>query len=146
MSETTTIQESAAEKPGEPHGHRSEDTTLSEYLESLLVTVLLALFATTFVLQAFKIPSPSMESTLLVGDHLLVNTIRSSKSSAPTTLARSVSKRRGHSGDRCPRRIEYMPSKLSLRSRRAKTGESKTGSSSLLPTDSLARDAGSTFR
>src|SRR6201987_3126313 len=73
MSETTTIQESAAEKPAEPQGHRSEDTTLSEYLESLLVTVLLALFATTFVLQAFKIPSPSMESTLLVGDHLLVN-------------------------------------------------------------------------
>jgi signal peptidase I len=50
-----------------------DDTTLSEYLESLLVTVLLALFATTFILQAFKIPSPSMETTLLVGDHLLVN-------------------------------------------------------------------------
>src|SRR5271170_5442674 len=73
MSETTTIQESAAEEPAQPQGHHSEDTTLSEYLESLLVTVLLALFATTFVLQAFKIPSPSMESTLLVGDHLLVN-------------------------------------------------------------------------
>jgi signal peptidase I len=53
--------------------HRHDDTTLSEYLESLLVTVLLALFATTFILQAFKIPSPSMETTLLVGDHLLVN-------------------------------------------------------------------------
>jgi hypothetical protein len=51
----------------------NDDTTLSEYLESLLVTVLLALFATTFILQAFKIPSPSMETTLLVGDHLLVN-------------------------------------------------------------------------
>jgi signal peptidase I len=46
---------------------------LREYLESLLVTVLLALFGTTFVVQAFKIPSPSMEGTLLVGDHLLVN-------------------------------------------------------------------------
>ncbi len=46
---------------------------LAEYAESLLVTVLLALFATTFVLQAFKIPTPSMEPTLLVGDHLLVN-------------------------------------------------------------------------
>src|SRR5580698_2605341 len=53
--------------------HHDDDTTLSEYLESLLVTVLLALFATTFILQAFKIPSPSMETTLLVGDHLLVN-------------------------------------------------------------------------
>ncbi len=48
-------------------------TTLSEYLESLLVTVILALFGTSFVVQAFKIPSASMETTLLIGDHLLVN-------------------------------------------------------------------------
>src|ERR1700720_4842025 len=73
MPETTTAQQPIAEAPAQPQGHRGEDTTLSEYLESLLVTVLLALFATTFILQAFKIPSPSMESTLLVGDHLLVN-------------------------------------------------------------------------
>jgi signal peptidase I len=73
MAETTITQEPVAEEPAQPSGHRGEDTTLSEYLESLLVTVLLALFATTFILQAFKIPSPSMESTLLVGDHLLVN-------------------------------------------------------------------------
>ncbi len=47
--------------------------SLREYIESLLVTVILALFGTSFVVQAFKIPSPSMEQTLLVGDHLLVN-------------------------------------------------------------------------
>src|SRR5579872_3371959 len=52
---------------------RGDRTTLSEYIESLLVTVILALFGTTFVVQAFKIPSQSMENTLLVGDHLLVN-------------------------------------------------------------------------
>jgi signal peptidase I len=50
-----------------------EHTTLREYAESLLVTVILALFGTSFVVQAFKIPSQSMEQTLLVGDHLLVN-------------------------------------------------------------------------
>ena len=48
MSETTTAQQPIAEAPAQPQGHRGEDTTLSEYLESLLVTVLLALFATTF--------------------------------------------------------------------------------------------------
>lgn len=57
---------------GDAHTHANE-TTLSEYLESLLVTVILALFGTSFVVQAFKIPSQSMEHTLLVGDHLLVN-------------------------------------------------------------------------
>src|SRR5450631_3253572 len=73
MAETTITQEPVAEEPAQPKGHRGEDTTISEYLESLLVTVILALFGTRFVVQAFKIPSPSMESTLLVGDHLLVN-------------------------------------------------------------------------
>ena len=48
-------------------------STFVEYAESFLVTVLLALFGTTFVVQAFKIPSQSMEPALLVGDHLLVN-------------------------------------------------------------------------
>ena len=47
--------------------------TFREYAESLLVTVILALFGTTFLVQAFKIPSSSMERTLLVGDHLLVS-------------------------------------------------------------------------
>ena len=35
--------------------------------------MLLALFGTTFIVQAFKIPSPSMEPTLLIGDHVFVN-------------------------------------------------------------------------
>src|ERR1700674_2147252 len=66
----TEIEEQAPEKKQE---HRAEQTTISEYLESLLVTVILALFGTSFIVQAFKIPSASMEGTLLVGDHLLVN-------------------------------------------------------------------------
>jgi len=66
----TQIEEQAQEKKQE---HPAHQTTISEYLESLLVTVILALFGTSFVVQAFKIPSASMESTLLIGDHLLVN-------------------------------------------------------------------------
>lgn len=47
--------------------------TLFEALASLLRTVVVALFALTFVLQPFLIPSESMEHTLLVGDFLLFN-------------------------------------------------------------------------
>jgi signal peptidase I len=48
-------------------------STLREYFESLCVAVILALFVRTFVVQAFKIPTGSMENNLLIGDHLLVN-------------------------------------------------------------------------
>jgi signal peptidase I len=48
-------------------------STVREYFESILVAVILALFIRTFVVQAFKIPTGSMEPNLLVGDHLLVN-------------------------------------------------------------------------
>ena len=48
-------------------------STAREYFESLVITVILALFGTTFIVQAFKIPTESMEDNLLVGDHLLVN-------------------------------------------------------------------------
>jgi signal peptidase I len=44
-----------------------------EYFESLVIAVVLALFIRTFVVQAFKIPTGSMEQNLLIGDHLLVN-------------------------------------------------------------------------
>lgn len=68
--EAAPLPEAAAAEAAAPAKRR---TGTREYIESLLVTVLLALFGTTFVVQAFKIPSHSMEPTLLVGDHLLVN-------------------------------------------------------------------------
>ena len=46
---------------------------IKEYLEPIVIAVLIALFIRTFVVQAFKIPSSSMEPTLLVGDYILVN-------------------------------------------------------------------------
>jgi len=59
-------------------GARSADvgykkSTLREYFESICIAVILALFIRTFVVQAFKIPTGSMENNLLIGDHLLVN-------------------------------------------------------------------------
>jgi signal peptidase I len=57
MAETTSFQKS----------------TVREYFESIVVAVILALFIRTFAVQAFKIPTGSMEPNLLVGDHLLVN-------------------------------------------------------------------------
>jgi len=44
-----------------------------EYFEALLIAIVFATFARTFVVQAFKIPSGSMEENLLIGDHILVN-------------------------------------------------------------------------
>lgn len=47
--------------------------TIREYIDTLVIAIILALFIRTFVVQAFKIPSGSMIPTLLIGDHILVN-------------------------------------------------------------------------
>src|SRR5512133_1144310 len=59
--------EPAAEKPFR------KKHIIREYAESILIAALLALVIRTFIVQAFKIPSGSMEDTLAIGDHLLVN-------------------------------------------------------------------------
>src|SRR3954454_4563788 len=51
----------------------AEKSLLREYLEALLIAVIFATFARTWIVQAFKIPSGSMEKNLLIGDHILVN-------------------------------------------------------------------------
>ena len=48
-------------------------TWLREYFESAVVTVIMALFGMTFVVQAVKVPTGSMQNTITIGDHLLVN-------------------------------------------------------------------------
>ena len=55
--------------------HRTTgDWTMS--VQSLLATVVIAVFVITFIVQAFQIPSESMENTLLIGDYLLVDKFR----------------------------------------------------------------------
>jgi signal peptidase I len=46
---------------------------IREYAEAFATAIILALIIRAFIIQAFKIPSGSMEPTLLVGDHILVN-------------------------------------------------------------------------
>jgi signal peptidase I len=64
------------------HGHPTEPETQPkgppksvwrEYFESAVVTVVMALFGMTFVVQAVKVPTGSMQNTITIGDHLLVN-------------------------------------------------------------------------
>ncbi len=50
-----------------------QKSTTREYFESIVIAVILALFVRTWVVQAFKIPTGSMEQNLLIGDHLVVN-------------------------------------------------------------------------
>ena len=44
-----------------------------DYFEAAIVAVMLALFVRTFLFEAFKIPTPSMERSLMVGDHIIVD-------------------------------------------------------------------------
>jgi len=48
----------------------------SSSAQSLLTTIIIAVFVITFIVQAFQIPSESMENTLLIGDYLLVDKVR----------------------------------------------------------------------
>ncbi len=52
---------------------KGKKSVAREYFEAILLAVVLALFLRTLVIQAFRIPSASMEDTLLVGDFLLAN-------------------------------------------------------------------------
>ncbi|HEY0873227.1 MAG TPA: signal peptidase I [Vicinamibacterales bacterium] len=63
-------------------------STVREYFETIVIAVTLALFVRTWVVQAFKIPTGSMENNLLIGDHLLVNKFVFGP--APTALEKAI--------------------------------------------------------
>ena len=65
-----------------PSLHRVVFPHLLDTLRSFLSVIVIALFVLTFIVQPFRIPSESMERTLLVGDFLLVNKIAESPSGA----------------------------------------------------------------
>src|SRR5688500_2113823 len=61
----------AAEPETKPKG--PPKSVFREYFESAVVTVIMALFGMTFIVQAVKVPTGSMQNTITIGDHLLVN-------------------------------------------------------------------------
>lgn len=63
QAETSPLQPEPLKKKG----------LIREYAESIVIAVLLALVIRSYLVQAFKIPSGSMEDTLAIGDHLLVS-------------------------------------------------------------------------
>jgi len=62
------IKEETEKKPLGP-----PKSIVREYFESFVVTLIMALFGMTFILQAVTVPTGSMQNTILVGDYLLVN-------------------------------------------------------------------------
>jgi signal peptidase I len=59
--------------PPPVHEQGPPKTVWREYFESAVVTVIMALFGMTFIVQAVKVPTGSMQNTITIGDHLLVN-------------------------------------------------------------------------
>jgi signal peptidase I len=61
------------QSPAPPAPAETQKSAAREYSEAFGVALLLAIILRTFFIQAYKIPSGSMEPTLLVGDHIIVN-------------------------------------------------------------------------
>jgi signal peptidase I len=66
--------ESLAPYSGETEQPRGSE--LREWSEAIFIAFILAIVLRTFLIQAYKIPSGSMEPTLAIGDHIMVNKIR----------------------------------------------------------------------
>jgi signal peptidase I len=69
------VAKAIADPKDSPSSKPPEETPI-EFLASLASVLVTGLFIITFVLQAFEIPSGSMENTLLIGDHVFVNRIQ----------------------------------------------------------------------
>lgn len=77
MSEASQVAEQsvAQSEVSRPSTGRHKDGGILASVQWLAGTMVIAIFAITFALQAFQIPSQSMENTLLIGDYLLVDKV-----------------------------------------------------------------------
>jgi signal peptidase I len=77
--EATETNYKAETAPDQPRREARRDqqgppkSTLREYFESAVVTLIMAVFGMTFIVQAVKVPTGSMKDTIWIQDHLLVN-------------------------------------------------------------------------
>src|ERR1039457_6340382 len=67
--------ELAIEKEETQQPETPKETT-AEFVASIASVLVIGLFIITFCMQAFEIPTSSMESTLLIGDHVFVDRVR----------------------------------------------------------------------
>jgi signal peptidase I len=70
-----TVSSATGDVPRQATRRRRRGSGLPESVQSLAATVVIAIFVITFAVQAFQIPSESMENTLLIGDYLLVDKV-----------------------------------------------------------------------
>ena len=63
------------DKAAEPENPSKPKETTAEFIQSIAALLAVGLFIITFCLQAFEIPSSSMENTLLIGDHVFVDRV-----------------------------------------------------------------------
>lgn len=76
MSRSKSKRKNAPAKPASPPPAKKHKPLSENFIRVWAPTLVAALFIITFNVQAFEIPSSSMEKTLLIGDHLLVDRIR----------------------------------------------------------------------
>ena len=74
MVATKKIEKRAPDKT-QPVVPEKQKETMPEFFASIAIILVTGLFIITFTLQAFTIPSSSMENTLLIGDHVFVDRI-----------------------------------------------------------------------
>jgi signal peptidase I len=70
-----TLEKEKKESKAKPELEEKPRETTVEFLASLAAVLVTGLFIITFIVQAFEIPSSSMENTLLIGDHVFVNRV-----------------------------------------------------------------------
>ena len=95
MSKSETEIKNAAAQNDKPKPTGPPKSIFREYFESFAVTLIMALFGMTFVIQAVTVPTGSMQNTILVGDYLLVNKFIFAPGGRPVPLLPQREIRRG---------------------------------------------------